>query len=318
MNNYDALLVDTLNMAYKVFDKKKEAPLIKIASRTVSLSYLKAFLEQIDFLQEKFLKPDGEVYLLFDNPTSRDEIRSLFKPLPAHVTRKAVNRTYKAERQRESGVFYATIDAIRYYYSISDRHYRSVYVSNLEADDLVAPCLQFIGEKSALLVSNDSDWCRYVSSAVHFLPHLHEEPETHQTLEIKKGFTLTPEKIILEKLIEGDKADNIQAVFPEFPPLIRKLAVKEFSSIQDLVERVKDVDFMSEWSSLVRDRIQEAKAAYQMLATIPISLDQFKYNCVIGRDAKKLAEGIRKTVFGKAKAGFEFGGLKTPRLQPKG
>lgn len=316
---YDALLIDTLNLAYRVFDKKRESPVIKVASRTVSFSYLKDFLDEIRFLREKFLKSGGEVYLLFDNPTSREEIRNLFKPLPAHMTRKAVNRTYKADRARESAVFYATVDVLRYYYTISDRSYRTVQIANLEADDLVAPCLQYLGDKSSLLVTNDSDWCRYISPTVHFLPNIHAEPKTADQLTIEKGFVLTPEKIILEKIIEGDRADNIQSVFPEFPPLIRSLAVREFSSIQDLIERGPEIDFMSEWKQLLKDRVLEARAAYQMLATIPVSVDQFKYNCVIGRSVTKLVEGINKLVYGKTKTpSFEFGGLKTPRIQPKG
>lgn len=316
---YDALLVDTLNLAYKVFDKEQETPVVRVASRTVSFSYLKSFLDEIRFLREKFLKPDGEVYLLFDNPTSREEIRNLFKPLPAHMTRKAVNRTYKASRARESSIFYATVDVARYYYTLKDRSYRTVQIANLEADDLVAPCLKFLGEgKQALLITNDSDWCRYVSRDVHFLPNLHGEPETDHTLTEKKGFTLTPEKIILEKIIEGDRADNIESVFPEFPPLVRALVIREFSSIQDLLERGESTDYLDHWKHLLRDRVPEARAAYQMLATIPVSIDQFRYNCVIGRNAERLYEGIDKIFYKKNKeSSFEFGGIKTPRIQPR-
>lgn len=324
MYQYQAIIIDALNLAYKVFPKSEEKLLMRLNSKSVQIDSINQYIKEIDFLEKKFLDPEGNVFLLFDNPTSRDELKSLFVPLGSQSNRKSVDKEYKANRTANTPQFYASVDFIKYYYMINDSHYKTVRITNLEADDLVKPCLNYVeklfgeGAKS-LLVTDDSDWCRYLSNKVHYLPDLFKEPKTGEVFLLEKGFPPTEEKIILEKILCGDKADNVKAVFPEIPLALKYMAIKEFDSIVDFLYKGPDKDYLEEWKEILIDRRKEAQAAYQMLATIPVSEEQFKYNCVIGRNAKALLESFKKTV-NKAfptKDTFEFGAMKLPRLNPK-
>lgn len=321
---YDALIIDVLNLAYKTFANSEEKLLARLNSKTVQIHSVKVFIDQIKAFETRFLKKNGNVFLLFDNPTSRDELKELFVPLSPTLNRKAVDKNYKSNRVAKSPAFYSSVDFIKYYYMINDSHYKSARIHNLEADDLVKPCLDYVQnlsgkEAMSLLISDDSDWCRYASAYTHYLPNPHGEPKTNETFFLEKGFEVTEEKIILEKILMGDSADNIKAVYPEMPIVIRIMALKDFESIQDLISRVEEKDYLDAWKQTILSRIAEAKAAYQMLATIPVSADQFKYNCVIGRNSKVLQEAVESTLKKalQEKERFEFTSLKIPRVNPK-
>jgi 5'-3' exonuclease len=324
---YNALIFDTLNFAYKSFSRSENKILARLNSTTVQLHSVKLFIDEVSFLEKKFLKKKGQIYFLFDNPTSRDELKSLFVPLPATTNRKAKNAEYKNNRVRQSPQFYASVDFVKYYYMISDSHYRTVRVVNLEADDLVKPCLNLVrknfGDKAkSLLISDGSDWCRYASSKTHYLPDLHSEPKTDETFLQERGYEATEEKIILEKVLTGDKTDNVAAVYPEIDRETRKQILNTFESTQDFVDNGEKHEFLSQWKKIIPDRLKEAKATYQMLATIPISDEQFRYNCVIGRNAEKIRESFDKSIKkGLRVAGqnnaFDFRPMKTPRVNPR-
>ena len=91
------------------------------------------FIKKLNQLIEQFSYHDAEIYLLFDNPTSRIELRNSF----VNIGRKNIFPDYKAKRVKESKEFYNSLGLIKYYYLLKPKNYKCVQANGLEADDFV-------------------------------------------------------------------------------------------------------------------------------------------------------------------------------------
>jgi hypothetical protein len=326
---FDFLIIDSVLMGYLVLNSKENMrDFTRVGSKRVYKSFVRNFIETINYLKATHLKDDGDVILLFDNYESREEIRQLLKPLHEHESRKKINPVYKAQRRAEKQDFYSSLDIIRYYYDVADKHSHTVHIPNLEADDLVRPCIEYIQKGKSfppeiLLVTNDSDWCRYLHEFTKWLPDLYGKPQGISEFTKKFGFVPTEEAIILNKIIYGDDADNIKCVFPEFNGYTRKFIVQTFHSIADFMFSACDHEDTKEYLSLIKERELQIRSAYQMLATIPVTADHFRNVFVTGRDSKIVQGNLRRIFFDQdesknpKESGFEFG-VKIPRHEPKG
>ena len=110
---YDAILIDCMNLLYKLKEKNERASVL--SSKYVFKGLAAKYLETIKNLAADYLAENGSVYLLFDNPTSRLDLQKSFY----FATRKHVYPKYKEQRAKESKEFYNTLDLIRYYYLTS-------------------------------------------------------------------------------------------------------------------------------------------------------------------------------------------------------
>ena len=150
VKRYDALVIDSVNFAYRTFKIEGETP-VRISKKTVYKDSICNFIDSVEDLKNKYLKSDGQVYLLFDNYFSRADLRSMYM----FVNRKELNESYKSNRKKESKEFYNSL---------------TIKIDNLEADDLVKPLFEKIevigGNTSALMVTNDLDWTRYLSDSL--------------------------------------------------------------------------------------------------------------------------------------------------------
>jgi hypothetical protein len=328
---FDYLIIDSVLMGYLVLNTSDTPDLkdtVKVGNKKVYKGFIKSFIETVDHLKTKHLKENGEVIFLFDNYESREQIKQLLRPLKESDSRKKINPSYKAQRRAQKMDFYSSLEIIRYYYMVNDKTHHTARIPNLEADDLVKPCIEYLQKKTPhckiLLVTNDSDWCRYLlPEEIQWLPELYGEPIGVFQFIKKFGFPPTEDSIILNKIIYGDEADNIKAVFPELKGDTRKFIMKNFFSITDLMFDVGKFPETKEYISLIKERETEIRSAYQMLATIPVTDEHFKSVFVTGRDSKVSITNIRNIIFGREeskeikKDKFEFGGLKIPRYEPK-
>jgi 5'-3' exonuclease, N-terminal resolvase-like domain len=323
---FDYIIIDSVLVGYLVLNSNASMrEQVKVGNRVVYKTFVRSFIETISYLKNKFLSPDGEVILLFDNYESREQIRQLLKPLNEHESRKKINPEYKAQRRAEKQNFYNSLDIIRYYYNVSDSHYHTAHIPNLEADDLVKPCIDFLRKKSdcrILLVTNDSDWSRYIEMNTMWLPDLYGEPHGVKEFAKRYGFDPSEEAIILNKIIYGDEADNIKCVFNELNGFTRKFICQTFASVADFMFSAHKYPETKELVPVIKEREQQIRSAYQMLATIPVTPQHFAAVFVTGRDSKIVQDNLRQVFFDqtekKEESGFEFGGLKVPRHDPKG
>jgi hypothetical protein len=331
---FDFFLIDSVLVGYLVINTSSDKDLkelISIGNKKVYKGFIRNFIETMVYLKKKFLSEGGEIVFLFDNYESREEVRQLLKPLNEHESRKKINPSYKAQRRSEKMAFYNSLDMIRYYYLVADKSYHTARIPNLEADDLVKPCLEHLHRINPngkiLLVTNDSDWCRYISTddKVQWLPEIYSEPHGVKEFKSKFGFDPSEEAIILHKIIYGDEADNIKAVFDSFNGDTRKFIVRNFSSVADFMFSAASRPETKEYTPLIKDMEPEIRSAYQMLATIPVTKDHFNNVFTTGRDSSVVQSNLRRVIFDKDEEddnseaeGFAFGGLSIPRYDPKG
>lgn len=320
----DFIIVDSVLVGYLVINSESNMrDLARVGNKVVYKSFVRSFIETMNYLKNKFLEKDGEMIFLFDNYESREEIKQLLQPLGEHQSRRKVDPTYKANRRAEKFHFYNSLDIIRYYYNVSDKSYHTAHIPNLEADDLVKPCIEYLRKKKPdckiLLVTNDSDWSRYIEVNTLWLPELYSELHGVREFAKKYGFDPSEESIILNKIIYGDAADNIKPVFPEFEEYTKKYIVTFFPSVADFMYNASIHVETKDYVQLIKERESQIRSAYQMLATIPVTPAHFEAVYVTGRDSAVVQDNLRRVFFDQeAGTGFEFGNIPAPRFDPKG
>jgi len=291
---YNHIIIDVVNVAYTLF----KSPTLNLSTNTGIITYdskkfygnfVKAYMEFLNFIETKFLVEDGSITCLFDNYHSREELKELLQPLKPTKARRDIYSGYKAGRISEKKEFYNSLDFVKWLMLLGKSNRRTAKIPHLEADDLVKPCLELIfrsnPDSKVLLVTNDSDWCRYLSTKVDYLPNLYENPSTRENFISRWGFEPMEETIILYKILNGDEADKIKMVFPEINPEKRSYIVKNYNTVIDfLIDGVND-PILKDFSKLITDRVIAVKVAYQVLSAIKVNTTAFEHIWTKGRNA---------------------------------
>ena len=309
IEKFDALIIDSVNLSYKLFEK--ETPSV-VSKKLVYKEFVKTFIKTIEDLKKKYLHSDGEVYLLFDNYTSRFELQSAFM----YASRKEIDENYKKKRDKDSKEFYNSINLIRYYYLIGPSKYISVRVDGLEADDLVKPLLNTdLKDKRCLMVTSDLDWCRYISQKVYWLHNLNTEPESAIQLSARLGFKVNEKGIICFKAIFGDPSDNIKGIARN-----TEANVSEFIRLMNKIEAPEDLIMMARndhSSELLMDILgneRQFTINLQLVSTINCRPEIFKANTLPGRNTETLYKSLREILGIESSKKFVFGNVKKQRV----
>ncbi len=325
---YNYIIIDSVNLAYKLFEYKEESP-TQIGNKQIYKKSVCNFINFIEDLTSNCLLSDGEVFLLFDNYFSKADLKSMFM----YSDRKKLDESYKSNRSKNNKEFYNSLNFIRYYYLIAPGNYHTVRIDNLEADDLVEPTLSYCkaltdNTKRVLLVTNDMDWTRYLSVNVDWLPDLGSKPETLRDVSDKYGFPVTKKNVILFKSLFGDPSDNIDAVVP-----FNDSNFKDFLNLTKVVNDLDDVIYMSRneedcdkypilkgFSKKDKKRRYETrepmfKINVQLVSPIPCSRDSFLCHMTTGRNAESLFKTVREAIGLEQHHEFSFGNIKRNRLQ---
>ena len=309
IEKFDALIIDSVNLSYKLFEK--ETPSV-VSKKLVYKEFVKTFIKTIEDLKKKYLHSDGEVYLLFDNYTSRFELQSAFM----YASRKEIDENYKKKRDKDSKEFYNSINLIRYYYLIGPSKYISVRVDGLEADDLVKPLLNTdLKDKRCLMVTSDLDWCRYISQKVYWLHNLNAEPESAIQLSARLGFKVNEKSIICFKAIFGDPSDNIKGIARN-----TEANVSEFIRLMNKVEAPEDLIMMARndhSGELLMDILgneRQFTINLQLVSTINCRPEIFKANTLPGRNTETLYKSLREILGIESSKKFVFGNVKKQRV----
>lgn len=312
MSRYDRLLIDVHNIAHRVFKHKSETSSY-VSKKKVYKQAIANFIRTIEALEKQFLHSDGEIYLLFDNPTSRVDLQSSFY----FSDRKLAYAKYKEDRSKEPKEFYNSIALIKYYYLVAEPKYRTIQINRLEADDLVDPCLKlYCDDCSVLLVSNDLDWVRYLNNYVHWLPKLNGEPETTDILANRLGFPITETSLVTYKALFGDVADNIPAV-------IKSSYKSHFNELLDQINTPDDVAMLSKDNSMlerfpllhgVRENERQYRINIQLIKAIPVAEKHLRYTTTTGRNSTPVKKAIQTAIGLESSSNtFVFGNIKRPR-----
>lgn len=298
---YSKLIIDSLNIGHRLFYsdevQSKITDIVKIGQKRVYRSFLRCFIETIKHLEKKFLSESGEVIFLYDNYTSREELKAMLQPCGTHESRKKINPTYKAHRQKARKEFYNSMDLLRYYYLVGDKKYHTARIPNLEADDLLIPCIEKFSNEKLLIVSNDRDWAKTLSDHTDMLIDLYSEPIIQSDYQYKYGYFPSEESIILDKILNGDDSDNIDKVFPEFSSKERLYILQNYTNLIDFIFDSQTDPNLKEHVSLIKDREKDVKLAYKMLATIPVTKQHFDAVYTTGRNGQSLTSILDRIIF---------------------
>lgn len=317
VKKYDALIIDSVNLAYKTFKIEGETP-VRISKKTVYKDSICNFIDSVEDLKSKYLSSNGQIYLLFDNYFSRADLRSMY----IFANRKELSESYKANRKKESKEFYNSLNFLRYYYLIGPKQYHTVRINNLEADDLVKPLFEKIevigGSTSALMITNDLDWARYLSDKVDWLPKLNEAPEDIRMLSNKLGFKVNEKSIVAYKALFGDSSDNIKGIIPHNAKNLEefKNLMKKCNSADDLLYLARST-FDAEENSILKI-IHDDEKAYivnlQLVDTIACSKETLTCSLTTGRNATSLYSTVRKAIGLGDPEKFIFGNVRRNRV----
>ena len=327
IRKYDYLIIDTVNLAYKLFKHKEELP-SQVGAKQIYKKSVCNFINCVQDLKDKYLHSDGEIFLLFDNYFSKADLKSMFM----FSDRKKLDEAYKSTRVKDNKEFYNSLNFIRYYYLIAPAMYHTVRIDNLEADDLVEPLLNKFNlfedkNKSALLVTSDMDWTRYLDTNIDWLSKIGENPETVTEASQRLGFKINKNNVIMYKALFGDHSDNIDGIvtlnehnFNDFLSL-----TKIVKDLDDIIYMSRDADICNQYPILKglqkpdkKRRYETREAMYkvnvQLVSPIPCSVDSFTCHMTTGRDASSLFKTVREAIGLEANHEFVFGNIKRNRV----
>lgn len=330
---YDYLIIDAVNFAYQCTSETDRlhsnllppSAYVKIGKRQVLKNLMKKMLHSLKELELKYLSPEGKVLFLFDNYTSREELKESLVPADKHVSRKKINPYYKSNRKVASFEFYATLDLFHYYLKLKETKYQSARIPHLEADDLLPTAVKVLGHKTKILaVSSDSDWCKILSPNIDILSYIHSQPITTEDFYQERGYFPSEDKIKLEKMLYGDSADNVKAVFTELSKEEKKYVLSKWDNIIDFLYEAQTDNILSRYTIPFKDKEHEIKLAYKMLSTIPVTEEHFKAVWIKGRNALRVPRIIEEAVGSEVlssslteEEGFSFGEIVVPRKMPE-
>lgn len=214
---YSKILIDGHNLYHRAYHANKNL-VHRVEKREIVTGGVWGFLRSLNALIRKYLSDSGEVYVLFDNHTSRIEQRRLMDP------------EYKSQRESMPDSFYRGVDFLQLILLRYRERMSIVYRHRYEADDLVEPLLgSFSKYDRTLLVSQDLDWARSLRENVHWLSS--GFVYTPNDFWAEFGFYPSFSSLSLYKTFKGDASDNVKNPIPRFP----------FDSLQTILERYEDI-----------------------------------------------------------------------------
>lgn len=310
---YKYILIDSVNLFYKVCSTKDEN-IALISQKEVYKNSICNFIKEVEYLVSRYLEFGGIVYLLFDNYFSRADLQTAF----TFSTRKSLDESYKKTRKKENRPFYQSLNFIRYYYVSGSDSYKVVRIDGLEADDLVQPFVDnVLKNDTCLLVTNDLDWSKYMSSKVDWLPKLGENPQTIKELSDILGFDVDCCNIVIYKALFGDPSDNIQSIISK-----NDESFKEFKKIILNINRPEDLVYesrsMSKDIDCVHKAVKENECQYlincQLVSSIACDYSVFEKNTECGHNNITLIKTLRESIgLDQSSKKYEFGSIKKIR-----
>jgi 5'-3' exonuclease len=313
---YQIICIDALNLLYRVRTSLEEKP-TRVSKKGVYKGLVADYILQVNELLKEHLEDGGHVYFLFDYaPTHRGMSKSFRSS--SLSSRKTVFKEYKINRKKESKEFYNSLDLIKYYYLSNKPKFRCIQMDHVEADDIMKPVLKnFVKDKDrCLMITNDSDWTRYLKPNVDWLPSLKRRPQTIADFQTDHGYLPTEDAIIFYKSVFGDSADNVP-----------RLITSNDKNKADMLNIIRDENFSlsnvarmacdskllktSPVIAAVADNQIQYKVNVQLVSETPITDTHLEARVCIGRDSQLIPKTIETILeLRQNKTEFVFGNIK--------
>jgi len=167
--------------------------------------------------------------------------------------RKALNKTYKANRTKKEQEFYDLLDEI--YNIFLHKGYNAIRIEGLEADDILALSRESAKNMFCVLVSNDEDIRQLVNCrTVVFTANTNNYKLYCDTLNtvaknipemVPAAQSINPDLILFEKLLLGCQGDNVERLLPKGhgPQKVKKIYELVYNDEYDLENALKQCGY---------------------------------------------------------------------------
>lgn len=269
---YGRILIDVSNFYYRAYFVSKSVPRI-VDGKQMSTGGILMTLKMINRIETNYLADGGRLYFLFDNAFSGEE------------RRRDIDPEYKMNRNKRMPQFYRALDYLQLVLMHYKTGYRVVRRAEAEADDLVEPILKSFEGRGlhVLLISNDMDWARGISSGTDWMVRKNEQDVIYdsETFLQKYGFAPTCGKICLYKALLGDESDNIA---PGVKGITREAVLdilRQAGSVHSLYMGLDGLNISADLKESLRRARGKVELNERLIRYKPISIDECRESTVI-------------------------------------
>jgi hypothetical protein len=263
---YDFVIVDSNNWYYRNYEIHKEKT-HQVGLKTIVTGGIQGFLKSFEKWKRDFTHEDTIFYFLFDNATTKSNLRQ-----------QMIDPAYKENRKQRPKSFYRSIDYLRLILENYDNNLYCIYGTGYEADDIVPYVLKNIPKDSnKLLISEDLDWSRLISKNIH--QYMKKEIFDDKRFLQKYGFKPTLDKIVLYKTIKGDSSDGIPIGVERFPTKKLIRLVDDYKDIYDVFDNLNIIDYLNEtWKNKFKEKKNRLILNYQLVSFFKLD-EKFVKEC---------------------------------------
>ena len=269
---YDHIIVDTNNVYYANYYVFNDLT-YQIKNSVIITGGVYGSILAFQRLRKRFLKEDGILWALFDNAKSKTNIR------------KTIDPDYKLDRHKMPKSFYRALDYFRMIQMNHSFNQKIVYETGYESDDIAPVIIRKIPkDQSILVVSEDLDWSRLIDYQGRTV-HQYMKKEIFDATAFKKKYEFSPSenKIVLYKVIRGDKVDNIPKGIKGLPTKILLQLIDDFKDIFEVHEQVSIIPYLTDhWKQVIKDNFPRLALNHQLVSFIPLSdtdVDNYISDC---------------------------------------
>jgi len=264
---YDVLIFDVNLWYHKNYHTHSQLT-YEVGNKQIVTGGIWGFLKTVQRFERDYLKDDGHVYFIFDNPDSKNDMRRL-----------SVDPTYKANRKKYSQPFYRGLDYLRLILMEYRDNGTVIYGTGLEADDLAPNVINNIdSSKSILAISDDLDWARVINYKGKSVD-LYMKKKVYNKREFNEEYNFIPtdNNVVLYKVIKGDTADNIPVGLPNIPTKTVEKLVGDFDDIFEIIENADMIPYLNDtWKRRLQERKSRLRLNHQLVSFIPVSDEYLK------------------------------------------
>ncbi len=280
IKKYDVLIIDVSNLYYRSFYSCQSRG---FTSKTLYQKTIEQTLKSLNNLEIKYGWEWNKVYLLFDNPTSRSNLRS------------EISSEYKANRKKMPKMFYDYLNYLKTLLLSYSSDYKVVFAQMLEADDLVQPIIEILDPKdSIMLVSADLDWSRSIyHNERDIVWYNFKKIFDKDEFKIEFGFPPTIDKIILYKCLTGDDSDGIKKVVRQLSNENIKQLCNDFNTVEEVYVNVNSIKYLTQtFKYRIQENIEGLRINKKLIEYINIksfgNIESFIHDCSFKASELKL------------------------------
>lgn len=276
---FNRIIIDGNNLYHKCYSlslKKYVDNKDIIIKETINF-----FIKILNSYIKRFLGDKGYIYILWDNPVSKQKIRITMDG--SLIERRKIDPLYKLNRKKQDGVFYRGIDYLRLYLLNYKSGIYDLQITNFEADDIVKSLIDYFKEKQirdrVLVISEDLDWARCFDKDVFW--YSKNKVYDKDLFLNEYGYIPNEKNIVMYKTIRGDKSDYIPCGINNIKEKEVLKIIEEFEDVYCFLGNYFKLNYLSD---IIKEKIRLNKNRlilnYQLVSFIYVDIRLIEKNII--------------------------------------